>query len=57
MIATHYKMVRGYLEPSAAEALASLVAIQLCKKIVLRQVHLERYAQGVIVAVNPMMQD
>ncbi|XP_059446380.1 uncharacterized protein LOC132177917 [Corylus avellana] len=43
---------QGFLDPSAAEAMAALMAVQLCMEMGIQQVQLEGDAKNVIVAVN-----
>lgn len=49
--AVHCRSQRGLLTPSAAEALACLLAIQLCSELGFQRVHLEGDSKGVIDAV------
>jgi hypothetical protein len=42
----------GFLDPSAAEARATRMAVQLCIEMGIRQVQLEEDAMNVIAAIN-----
>ncbi|XP_059436153.1 uncharacterized protein LOC132169082 [Corylus avellana] len=48
---------RGFLDPTSAETLAAIMAVQLCTEMGMKQVQLEGDAKVVVDAVNSLLPD